>query len=316
MGESSDKGPRVSFRQLEYFVAVAQSRSFRRAAEKLGVSQPTLTAQIASLEQAIDARLFERGRSGTMLSAIGRELLRDARRVLEELDSFLERVHSLTSGPGGTYRLGVSPTVGPYLLPHLLPTIHRDYAAVKFHVREDFPGALEEGLIDGEYDLIIIALPIASRQLAHVSLCREPLKLVLPREHRLAQKSRIHADDLVGEEVLAIEERHPLNSQMQMLCERFGASIRRDYEGTSLDTLRQMVVLGMGISFLPALYIHSEVHDRDDVKVLPIAGEPVAREHALVWRAASPSRVLFRELGMQMRKIIRATLPKVTLPSH
>ena len=316
MSDASDKAQRPSLRQLEYFVAVALSRSFRRAAERLGVSQPTLTAQIGSLEQSIDARLFERGRSGTILSAVGRELLRDARRVLEEFDGFLELVHSLTSGPGGTYRLGVSPTVGPYLLPHLLPTIHRDYAAVKFHVREDFPGALEEGLIHGEYDLLIITLPIGSRQLAHVSLCREPLMVVLPSDHRLARKARIQGDDLVGEQVLAIEERHPLNSQMRGLCERFGASIRRDYEGTSLDTLRQMVVLGMGISFLPALYVDSEIRDGDGLKVLPIGIESISREHALVWRAASPSRALFRELGMQMRKIIRTSLSKVTLPAH
>src|SRR5690606_34306914 len=175
MNEVSDKSQRVSLRQLEYFVAVAQSRSFRRAAEKLGVSQPTLTAQIATLEQSIGARLFERGRSGTIQSPIGRELLRDARRVLEEFEGFIDRVHALTSGPGGTYRLGVARTVGPDLLPHILPAIHREYAAVMFHVREDMPGALEDGLVDGQYDLIIIPLPIGSRQLAHVPLCREPL---------------------------------------------------------------------------------------------------------------------------------------------
>lgn len=314
MVDANGKQHRVSLRQLEYFVAVAQNRSFRRAAEKLGVSQPTLTAQIAALEQSIGARLFERHRSGTMQSPVGRELLRDARRVLEEFEGFIDRVHALTSGPGGTYRLGVARTVGPYMLPHVLPTIHREYASVKFHVREDVPGALEDGLVDGQYDLIIIPLPIGARQLAHVSLCREPLKLVLPLEHRLARRARIQEDDLVGEQVLAIEERHPLHSQIQALCDRFGATIRRDYEGTSLDTLRQMVLLGMGISFLPALYVHSEIRETDGLKVLPISGEGVSREHALVWRSTSPSRALFRELGTRMRQIIRATVPKVTLP--
>jgi LysR family hydrogen peroxide-inducible transcriptional activator len=186
---------------------------------------------------------------------------------------------------------------------------------VKFHVREDFPGALEDGLLDGQYDVLLIPLPIGSRQLAHVSLCREPLLLVLPLDHRLASKSRVNEGDLIGEQVLAIEERHPLHSQMQLLCSRFGASIRRDYAGTSLDTLRQMVVLGMGISFLPALYVHSEVRAGDGLKVLPIGGEVVSREHALVWRATSPSRALFREIGTRMRAIIRKSLAKVTLPA-
>lgn len=314
MVEPIDKPQRVSLRQLEYFVAVAQHRSFRRAAERLGVSQPTLTAQIATLEQAIGARLFERGRSGTIQSAIGRELLRDARRVLEEFDGFLDRVHALTSGPGGTYRLGVGRTIGPYLLPHILPTLHREFAEVKFHVREDVPSALEEGLVGGQYDLIITPLPIGARQLAHVSLCREPLKLVLPADHRLARQARVEDEDLVGEQVLAIEERHPLHSQIQRLCDRFGAAIRRDYEGTSLDTLRQMVQLGMGISFLPALYVHSEIRENDELKVISISGEGVNREHALAWRSTSPSRTWFRVLGMRMRQIIRATVPKATLP--
>jgi LysR family transcriptional regulator, hydrogen peroxide-inducible genes activator len=314
MAVPPEKPPRVSLRQLEYFVAVSQSHSFRRAAEKLGVSQPTLTSQIASLEQAIGARLFERGRSGTIQSPVGRELLRDARRVLEEFEGFLDRAHALTEGPGGTYRLGVARTVGPYLLPHILPSIHRDYSAVKFYVREDVPNALEDALLDGRYDLIITTLPIGAVELSHVTLCREPLKLVVSIEHKLARKTRIDEADLAGEEVLAIEESHPMHSQIQHLCERFGAAIRRDYEGTSLDTLRQMVLLGMGISFLPALYVHSEIRSTDSLRVIPITGEGVLREHALVWRSTSPSRALFRELAERMRLAIRATLAEVTLP--
>ena len=310
---SGDK-PRITLRQLEYFVAVAQTQSFRRAAERLGISQPTLTSQIASLERAIGARLFERGRGGTLLGPLGRDLVRDARRVLEELDGFVERARTLARGPGGTYRLGVARTVGPYLLPHVLPDIHREYGAVQFYVREESPHVLEDSLLDGVHDLVLTTLPIAARELAHVTLCREPLKLVVASEHRLAGKPQIGEADLAGEPVLAIEESHPLHSQIQLLCERFGATIRRDYEGTSLDTLRQMVQLGMGISFLPALYVHSEIRARDGLSVIPVVGDGVLREHALAWRPASPSRALFRELAMRMRRTIRETLAGVTLP--
>lgn len=306
---------RVSLRQLQYFVAVSNARSFRRAAEKLGVSQPTLTAQIAALEQALGVRLFERGRSGTIQSPIGRELVRDARRVLEEVDGFLERAHALTSGPGGTYRLGVTRTVGPYLLPHILPTLHREYGDVKFYVREDSPAPLEEALLGGRYDLIVTTLPIALKDLSYSILCKEPLKLVVPSEHRLAGRTRIDEFDLAGEEVLAIEETHPLHSQIQRLCDRFGATIRRDYEGTSLDTLRQMVQLGMGVSFLPALYIESEIRPGDDLRVIPITGEGVLREHALVWRTTAPSRNLFKEIAERIKRIIRADLADVTVPA-
>ncbi len=310
----STEKPRITLRQLEYFVAVAEAQSFRRAAERLGISQPTLTSQIASLESAIGARLFERSRGGTLLGALGRELVRDARRVLEELDGFVEHARTLAGGPGGTYRLGVARTVGPYLLPHVLLDIHRQYGAVQFYVREESPHVLEDALLVGEYDLILTTLPIAMRELAHVSLCREPLKLVVPSEHRLATKTTIADADLAGEPVLAIEESHPLHSQIQRLCERFGATLRRDYEGTSLDTLRQMVQLGMGLSFLPALYVHSEIRESDELAVIPVIGDGSLREHALAWRPASPSRVLFRELAMQMRRTLRERLSHVTLP--
>lgn len=310
----STEKPRITLRQLEYFVAVAEAQSFRRAAERLGISQPTLTSQIASLESAIGARLFERSRGGTLLGALGRELVRDARRVLEELDGFVEHARTLAGGPGGTYRLGVGRTVGPYLLPHVLLDIHRQYGAVQFYVREESPHVLEDALLVGEYDLILTTLPIAMRELAHVSLCREPLKLVVPSEHRLATKTTIADADLAGEPVLAIEESHPLHLQIQRLCERFGATLRRDYEGTSLDTLRQMVQLGMGLSFLPALYVHSEIRESDELAVIPVIGDGSLREHALAWRPASPSRVLFRELAMQMRRTLRERLSHVTLP--
>jgi len=309
-----DRSRRISVRQLEYFVAVSNASSFRRAADQLGVSQPTLTAQIASLEQALGVRLFERGRSGTIQSPIGRELVRDARRVLEELEGFVDRAHALARGPGGTYRLGVTRTVGPYLLPHILPTLHREYGDVKFVVREDVPAALEDALLDGRYDLIVTTLPIAARELSCSMLCREPLKLVVSSEHRLARKTRIDEADLAGEEVLALEDTHPLHSQIRLLCARFGAKIRRDYEGTSLDTLRQMVLLGMGISFLPALYIESEIRPTDELKVIPITGEGVLREHALVWRKTSPSRNLFKELAERIKQIVRTKLADVTVP--
>lgn len=311
----TEKSTRISLRQLEYFVAVTNAGSFRRAAERLGVSQPTLTAQIASLEQAIGLRLFERSRTGTVQSPDGRELTRDARRVLEALEGFLEHAHSLARGPGGTYRLGVTRTVGPYLLPQVLPTLHREYADVKFYVREDAPAALEDALLDGRHDLIVTTLPIAAKDLSYSILCREPLKLVVANEHRLARKTRIGEFDLAGEEVLAIDESHPMHTQVQRLCDRFGATIRRDYEGTSLDTVRQMVLLGMGISFLPALYIASEVRPSDDLTVIEITGDDVLREHALAWRSTAPSRNLFKELATRTKQVIRANLADVTLPA-
>lgn len=299
-----EKQPKVSRRQLEYFVAVAEHSSFRRAADRLGVSQPTLTAQIASLEQALGGPLFERSRAGTVQSPMGRELLRDARSVLEAFQGLLDHAAALKNGPGGTYRLGVTPTTGPYLLPQLLPEIHDEYASLKFYVRESMPRFLEEGLVAGRHDLIMTPLPLTAQNLTVVPLFREPLKLVVPSEHRLAKRKQISRKDLRGEEVLTLEDHDQLHMQIDRVCERLGAVVRRDYEGTSLDTLRQMVVMGMGMAFLPALYIRSEIRDGEGLCVLTLRDDSVIREHALVWRPTSPGRSLFRNLAARIRSIV------------
>jgi LysR family hydrogen peroxide-inducible transcriptional activator len=299
---------RVTIRQIRYFTAVAEHGSFRRAADYLDVTQPTLTAQIAALEEALETQLFERSRSGTWPSVAGRELLPDARRVVEELHGFCDHADSLAGGTAGTYRLGVTPTLGPYILPHILPGIHAQYAGLKLYVREAPPSDLEDQLKSAQQDVILTTEPILSRELSVAPLFREPVKLAIAREHRLAGKARINRSDLVGEEVLTIGEHHLFHRQITELCERLGAVIRRDYEGTSLDTLRHMVVMGMGLAFLPALYVKSEIRGRDALRVTDVEGITVMRDHVLAWRPRSPARVLFRGLADKIRELVRKRL--------
>lgn len=293
----------ITLRQIEYFTAVADYGSFRRAADRLDVTQPTLTAQIANLERVLGTTLFERSRLGTVVSNAGRELLPNARRVLEEARGFSDHAASLTGGAVGTYRLGVTPTLGPYLLPTVLPDIHAEYSGLKFYVREAPPSDLEVDLNSAKHDLILTTEPVMSRDLTIAPLFREPLKLAVAREHRLAGKAHITRADLVGEPVLTVEEHHLYHRQIIELCEHVGARVRRDYEGTSLDTLRQMVVMGMGIAFLPALYVKSEIRDRTELVVADLQGINVFRDHALVWRPQSPTRALFRELAEKIRSV-------------
>lgn len=300
--------PRPTIRQVEYFVAVADSKSFRRAAARLQISQPTLTHQILALEEALGLELFERSRAGTTLTPTGRELLASARRAIEELQGFCDHAASLSRGPGGTYRLGVTPTLGPYLLPHILPPIHRRYAALKLYVRESAPRILEAGLVSGEYDLILTPLPVDERGLTVVPLFHEPLKLVMAADHPLAKKKRIDRRDLAGESVLTIEEHHHFHQQIGQLCERLGAHVLRDYEGTSLDTLRQMVVMGMGVAFLPTLYIRSEIHRPSELRVSSVHGEEIHRTHALVWRKSTPAGRLFQEISAEIRSLAARNL--------
>lgn len=292
-----------TLRQLEHFVAVAEASSFRRAAERLGVSQPTVTNQILALEQALGLALFERSRAGTMPTSATRELLPSARRVLEESQGFVDRAETLGRGPAGTYRLGVTPTLGPYLLPHILPHIHHRYAALKLYVREAAPRDLEAGLAVGEQDVILTPLPVDESRLTVAPLFHEPLRLVLSAEHRLGAKKRIERRDLAGESVLTIQEHHHFHQQIQQLCDRLDARVLRDYEGTSLDTLRHMVTMGMGIAFLPALYVRSEIHQPRELRVTTVHGEAIHRTHALAWRSASPARQLFQEIANEIRTV-------------
>lgn len=298
----------TSLRQLEYFVAAAEASNFRRAALRLRVSQPTVTNQIATLERALSVRLFERTSTGSLLTPAGRELLAGARRVIEEHQALVDQAASISKGPMGTYRLGVTPTLGPYLLPHVLPELHNKFAALKFYVREGVPRVLEEDLIAGEHDLILTALPVQAGDLTVVPLFREPLVLVVPAEHRLAKKPQVAPSDLEGAPVLTLEEHHLFHHQIDRLCERLGARALRDYEGTSLDTLRQMVVMGMGVAFLPALYVKSEVRQPTTLHVTRVEGEAMFRTHALVWRATSPSAEVFRKVSNEIHRLVAESL--------
>lgn len=309
--EASDK---LSLRQLRYFAAVAEYGSFRQAAFKLNITQPTLSNQISVLEELLGLQLFERSRSGTSTTVEGRELLISARRVIEEAQGFSTQAGSLSGGGVGTYRLGVTPTLGPYLLPHILSPIHSRYKDLKLYVREEAPSDLESGLINSQFDFILSTLPIMSKELVVMPLFREPLKLAITKDHKLASKVRINRMDLLGEQVLTISEHHLFHRQISELCEKVGASVRRDYEGTSLDTLRQMVVMGMGMAFLPALYVRSEIRQESELRIADVEGVNVVRNHALVWRNTSPARNFYRQLALEIREIIREKLSDVVIP--
>ena len=298
----------LTLKHISCFAAVYEQGSFRRAADRLGVSQPAMTAQIGALERLLGLTLFERSRTGARPTAAARELIAHARRIEEDAQGFMDVSASMSGQSGGTYRMGVTPTLGPYLLPHVLPDLHRRYETLRLYVREGAPAVLERHLKNADHDLILSTQPIQATELEVAPLFREPLKLVMASDHRLARKRRVNRSDLYGEEVLTIEEHHLYHRQISELCESLGATMRRDYEGTSLDTLRQMVVMGMGIAFLPALYLASEIRDTDTLRVTDVHGIGMLRHHALAWRQRSPARGLFQDLAGDIRELVRERL--------
>jgi LysR family transcriptional regulator, hydrogen peroxide-inducible genes activator len=297
-----------TIKQLRYFVTVAETGSFRRAAARLGVSQPTLTAQIATLEKTLDCILLERTRQGTSPSALGRTLLPHIHALLNESREIANIARDSARSPSGTHRLGVPYTLGPYLLPDIIPEIHRTYPSLRIFVKEDTPSNLELGLQNGLYDIIFTPLPLDMEECVCEPLFSEPLQVVAPPDHPLVGRQSIMPPQFEGENFLVIEERHRFFSQVQKLAAKFGFRLLRDFEGTSLDTLRQMIGTGLGLSFLPALYIRSEITPRNDVAILHLGFDLPQREIALAWRLRSPQKHVYQQITRIIRDVCRHQL--------
>ncbi len=291
-----------SLKQLRYFLVTARHKSLRQAALDLKITQPSLSMQLKGLEETLGVELFERSRGGVTLTPIGRDLMSEATQAVNAAESILDAANFAARGPSGTFRLGVTPSLGPYSLPFLLPAVKQAYRMIKFFVREAVSTELQEGLRNGTYDLILTTLPIEDPAFTVVPLIREPIYLVVNGEHSLAASTTITADQLAGLNILTMEEHHLFYRQVEELSRKFNAKLLRDYEGTSLDAIRQMVFMDMGVAFLPSLYIRSEINNRDNLHVLRIEGESIYRIHALAWRNTSPLRGFYRGLAAFFKK--------------
>ena len=298
-----------SLRQLEYLVALSETRHFRKAAEKTGVSQPTLSAQISTLEQRLGVPLVERGRNATLLTDAGRRIEQIARQMLRQAQEIRDIATISQGRMGGTVRLGLPPTIGPYLLPRLLPDLHAEYPSFKMHVRENIPDALVPALVDGSHDVILAPLPLRGHEIDTRPLFREPLFVVVAEDHPLAERQVLDRNDLQGQDVLALESGHQLHEQVEQLCAEFGARLRFDFEGTSLDTLRQMVALGMGISFLPGLYVQTVLTSASGVVARPLSGRGLFRTIGMAWRRTSPRITDFGMLGDLVQATVARDFP-------
>ena len=302
-----------SIRQLEYLVALSEEMHFRRAAERVNVTQPTLSMQIQQLEKRLDVSLVERGSMHVSLTPVGREIAERSRKVLAEVQDIIDLAAASQHGLHGTIRLGVPPTLGPYLLPHIVPELHARHPDLKLYVQEGKPSDLQSQLQSGAFDLIVSPLPISQSDLEVERVFREPLNIVTAHDHQLASKPKIDRDDLRGVSILAIEKGHFLHDQVKAICEEFGAKLLRDYEGTSLDTLRLMVGMGVGAAFLPALYVRSEIGNRGEVAVLKLKAPSLHRQVGVAWRKRSVHAARFADMSELIREVASAKLPEVTV---
>ena len=199
----------VTLKQLNYFVALAETHHYRKAAERVGVSQPSLSQQIVGLEAALGLELVERGQRGAVLTPGGREVLAQSRKVLDETAVLRALAQGAREGVSGTIRLGSTPTLGPYFLPYVMRRLHRAYPSLKVIVRDAAPLVLQDELLEGRHDLILTQLPVRSADVEARRLFREPLKLAVAQDHDLASKKVAQDSELVGQDILALFQHLP-----------------------------------------------------------------------------------------------------------
>lgn len=293
----------ITFKQLQCLIAVEDAAHFRRAAERLEMTQPSLSAQIQNLETELGLRLAERSRSGVVLTPAGREVAQRARRILNEAQGIADFAEEAQKGLAGVIRLGAKPTLGPYLLPHVVAALHRTHKDLRLYVRESEPRQLEDELARGVHDIILTQLPLAGAELTAEPLFDEPLYLALARDHPLAKEETVSVTALKDFDILSLNPSYHLYDQIAALCETFGARLVRDYEGTSLDALRLMTGMGMGAAFLPSLYVHSEITARSEVVVKKLKGRSVTRSVGLAWRKSAGRGEAYRAIAAVAREV-------------
>jgi LysR family hydrogen peroxide-inducible transcriptional activator len=280
----------LKLKDLRYLVAVADLRHFGRAAARCFVSQPTLSAQLKKLEQALGVQLIERAPNNVSLTAAGEEIVARARRILEASDEVVALARSQRDPLAGPLRVGLLPTIGPYLLPRVSPAIRRALPRLQLRLYEYQTAPMLERLRGGELDVGILALPVELTGLESRELYREPFLVALPERHPLAAHETLRVADLEGETLLLLEDGHCLRDQALEVCARAGVREPQDFRATSLETLRQMVATGAGVTLLPELAVRGAYRSARGVALRPFARPVPVRRVGAVWRKSSARR--------------------------
>jgi LysR family hydrogen peroxide-inducible transcriptional activator len=280
----------LKLKDLRYLVAVADLRHFGRAAARCFVSQPTLSAQLKKLEQALGVQLIERAPNNVSLTAAGDEVVARARRILEASDEVVALARSQRDPLAGPLRVGLLPTIGPYLLPRVSPAIRRALPRLQLRLYEYQTAPMLERLRGGELDVGILALPVELTGLESRELYREPFLVALPERHALAAHETLRVADLEGETLLLLEDGHCLRDQALEVCARAGVREPQDFRATSLETLRQMVATGAGVTLLPELAVRGAYRSARGVALRPFARPAPVRRVGAVWRKSSARR--------------------------
>lgn len=288
---------RPSLRQLEYLVAIDDHGSFSGGARACGVTQPALSSQIRRLEEMLGVELLERRPGGVIPTEAGSRTIDMARGVLAQVEGVVATAQSMQDPLRGTIRMGVIPTVAPYLLPEITPRLRERFPELRLLLKEARTEDLVALVQGGELDVALVALESELGDLVTHSLLNDPFLLAVSHDHRLAARKRVHARDLHDEEVLLLDDGHCLRDQTLAICNAAGACELGDFRATSLATLVQMVEAGVGVTMLPRMAVRTHTHLGDHLRLIPFGAPEPGRTVALAWRETSPVHEHYRLLA-------------------
>ncbi len=294
----------MNLKDLKYLVALADTGHFGKAAARTFVSQPTLSAQLKKLEEYLGVKLVERQPKNVQLTDVGKQVVMRARRMLEEGDEIVALARSNTDPLAGKLKLALIPTIGPYLLPRIMPKIRKALPHLSLMLYEYQTEPLLKHLRDGEIDIGIMALPISQDGLESQKLNDEAFTVAIPNNHPLAEKSTIKVQDLKGQTLLLLEDGHCLREQALEVCSRVDVHEAEDFRATSLETLRQMVIAGLGITLLPENAVDAPFGSQRGMSVRHFARPAPTRTVGAIWRKSSTRTAAISELC----KVVQLTM--------
>jgi LysR family hydrogen peroxide-inducible transcriptional activator len=281
-----------TFRQLQYLKLLAEHGSFSRAAEAAHVTQPTLSAGIQELEKILGAPVVDRAHSGVIFTPIGEEAVRRGAEILARAEDLVQAAKSAGQPLSGRFRLGVIPTVAPFLLPKALPILRARFPKLRLFLREDLTGRLIAALKSGALDAALIALPYDTAGLETARVADDELLAALPADHPLSSAGPIAPERLAGDDLILMEDGHCLREHVLCACglDPPKGGVEGGFAATSLATLVQMVGSGLGVSFLPAMAVEAGLAQRAPVTIHHLASAHSNREIVVCWRAGSSRR--------------------------
>lgn len=271
----------MNIKDLKYFLAVAEHEHFGKAANQCFVSQPTLSGQIKKLEDELGVSLFERTNRRVMLTEAGKNIAKVAKRILEEVETINVIAEESHDPESGKFRLGAFPTLATYIFPHLVPKVKTEMPNLRLILFEEKTARLLEQLIAGELDAALLALPVNSDFLVSEALFKDEFFLAVPNDHKLAKQPYVSQKTLEKQKLLLLEEGHCLRDQALEVCQLNGMGEEQEFKATGMETLRQMVKAGTGITFMPKIATHA---NEKDITYIPFKAPAPARTIGLVWR--------------------------------